>query len=116
MIKQCAFYRPADYDLIDHFTRWEAEPIAHLESAWAKNPLFSPEELLASYQEYQNQAQAAQALLTDGSLQVSTNAIRQLSNVKTFEYGRHKGQGFRCDALGPPLRLSEPESDEYSDK
>ena len=68
VIKQCAFYCPADYGLINHSTRWAPESIAHLESAWAKNPLFSPEELLASYQEYHKQAQAAQALLTDGSL------------------------------------------------
>ncbi|GAB7335144.1 hypothetical protein MBLNU13_g06979t2 [Cladosporium sp. NU13] len=72
VIKQCAFYRPADYGLIDHSTQCGAESI-----------------------EYHKQAQAAQALLTDGSLRVWTNAIRQFSNVKTFEYGKHKEQGFR---------------------
>ena len=115
VIKQCAFYCPADYGLIDHSTRWGPESIAHLESAWAKNPLFSPEELFASYQEYHKQAQAAQALLTDGSLQVWTDAIRQLTNVKTFDYGRHKEQGFRCEALGPP-RLFKRENHGESDK
>lgn len=43
VIKHCAFYCPADYGLNDHSTRWGAESIAHLESAWANNPLFTPE-------------------------------------------------------------------------
>lgn len=116
IIKQCAFYRPSDCRLVDHPTQRGAEYLVRLESDWANDPLFSPEELLASYQEYRKQAQAAQALLTDSSLQVWTDTIRQLPNVKTFEYGKHKEQGFRCEPFGTPPRLIEQDSDEKSDK
>lgn len=112
VIKQCAFYCPADCRLSDHSTRRGVGSIAHLESAWAKDPLFSPEELLASYHEYHKQAQAARALLADGSLQVWTNAIKQLSNIKAFEHGKQKGYWPRCGALGALLSPSESDSDE----
>lgn len=106
VIKQCAFYCPADCRLSDHSTRRGVQSIEHLESAWAKDPLFSPEELLASYHEYHKQAQAARALLADGSLQVWTNAIKQLPNVKAFEYGKQNDHWPRCGAFGA-LRIGQ---------
>jgi hypothetical protein len=103
VIKQCSFYCPTDCRLTDHPRRGgETE----MESAWAKDPLFSPGELFASYQEYHRKAQAAQALLTNGSLQVWTNAIRQLPNVKTFEFGKHKERDPACETRSYSLRPS----------
>jgi hypothetical protein len=115
VIKQCAFYCPTDCTITDHSTRRGVESIMHLESAWAKDPLFSPEELLASYQEYRKQAQAAQALLANGSLQVWTDAIRQFPNVKAFEYGKRKEHGPTCSTLGPLPYTPELDSDEESE-
>jgi hypothetical protein len=56
--------------------------------------------LFASFREYCRQALAAQAVLDDGSLQVWTDTIRQLSNAKTFEYGKLKEHSITCSNPG----------------
>lgn len=113
LIKQCSFYCPTDCRLTDHPGRGGETEI---ESAWAKDPVFSPGELFASYQEYHRKAQAAQALLTDGSLQVWTNAIRHLPNVKTFEFGKHEGRDSACDTRSFSLRPSARDSNGWQAK
>jgi hypothetical protein len=63
------------------------EYVALLDEQWENEPLFSQGELFAGFQTYHNLAVSAQTLLTDGSLDVWTNAIRELPNVETFKYG-----------------------------
>lgn len=88
VIKQCLYYCSADYSLDEHSTRRGADSVVHLERIWVEEPLFSPEELLSSFQDYRRQALAAQALLTDGSLRVWTDTFRELPHVETFEYAK----------------------------
>jgi len=90
VILQCSFNCPADCSLVIHTEQHRGMLIEAMESAWASRPLFSPEDLLASFQDYRRQALAAQSLLTDGSLHVWEETIRQFPNAKTFEYGKLK--------------------------
>jgi hypothetical protein len=101
VIKQCLWYCPADCGVTVHFSRRDGTNEIRLEAVWASEPLFTPEELLASSREYQRQALAAQALLTDGSLSVWTDALRQFSNVKAFEYGKLRKQNPTAGRSGP---------------
>lgn len=65
---------------------------ALLEDLWDMDPIFSRSEVFAGFQKYHSQALEAQALLTDGSLDVWTDMIREL-NVDTFRYGKvHDGE------------------------
>jgi hypothetical protein len=95
VMKQCSVDCPVNCRIDDHYRQREESTAMELESAWVKNPVFTPEELLDGYNEYHRQAQAAQALLTDGSLQVWIDTIKESSNVKTFGYGRFKRHGVR---------------------
>lgn len=113
IIKQCSWYCPADCDWIIHPKRSDGQTVTRLESEWARDPLFTSDEVYASFQEYRSQALAAQALLTDGSLRVWTDAIRQFANVKYFEYGKLKEH---VRTFGMPVPLwDDPEADSDDD-
>jgi hypothetical protein len=89
---------------------------AFLEDQWEKVPLFSPDELFAGFQKYHSEAAAAEALLTDGSLHVWTDAIRELPNVGTFVYGEQLGlHSMRTHELSySEYARQRPTSDDYA--
>jgi len=100
VMEQCEYYWIIERNLTDHPIRYGPELETDLDSKRWKEPSYAPGELFASFREYRRQALAAQAVLDDGSLQVWTDTIKQLPNVKTFEYGKLKKHSITCSNPG----------------